>query len=174
MKLNKLFLSLFVIAPMMFACSNKKNPSSEQKSDPVSSEESSEPAHVHTPDEKGICTECDEFVGKTIETLTAPSDPDQQDKKAPLAYLTEYNVYGEGIDWYRFEIVEGDTKFYVGGDSIATRHTAGLWGPDGTLISDKGYNQTIDSPALGQYILKVTKSAEGIREDGALWIKVTR
>ena len=169
-QINKIFLSLFVVAPMLFAC-GKKQQSSEQ---PVSSEESSEPAHVHTPDEKGICTECHEFVGKTIETLTAPTDPDQQDKKAPLAYLTEYNVYGEGIDWYKFTIVEEDTKFYVGGDFIATRHTLGLWAPDGTKIAEKGYAQTFEDPEPGDYILKVTKSDEGIREDGALWIKVTK
>ena len=110
---------------------------------------------THEPNEMGIC-DCGSFVGKTIATCTDDT------VTRSLGYLSTYTAYGEGIDWIRFNIVEGDTKFYIGGHHLATRHTIGVWAPDGTKISEIGYNLTKNDPAIGTYILKVTKSSMGI------------
>ena len=45
---------------------------------------------------------------------------------------------------------------------------------DGTKVSDAGYNRTDNSPMVGTYILKVTKSSMGIQEDATLRVRVTR
>ena len=120
---------------------------------------------THTPDEKGIC-DCRSFVGKDLGT-----SEDASVRKA-LAYLSTYDAYGEGIDWIRFNIAEGVTKFYIGGNHIATQHTQGLWAPDGTKISDNGYNKTVNDPTPGAYIIKVSKGTS-IQNDADIYIRTS-
>lgn len=124
---------------------------------------------THTPDEKGIC-DCGTFVGKTVTTTVGSAEP----TRLPLGYLQTYTTYGDGIDWVKFTITAEDISFYIGGYHLATRHTIGLWAPDGTKVSDIGYNRTDNSPMVGTYILKVTKSTSGIEADADIYVRVTR
>ena len=121
---------------------------------------------THTPDEKGIC-DCGTFVGKTLATC------EDDTIVLGLGYLSTYDAYGAGIDWVRFTIAEGVTKFYIGGHTLAARHTIGLWAPDGTKISDAGYNLTKNDPAPGTYILKVTKSSMGIDAGADVYVRTS-
>ena len=136
------------------------------KDDVKPSSETTVPACEHTPNEYGVCTKCNEFVGKEAGVSEDGSVVE------PLAYLASYNAYGEGIDWYRWTIAEGTTKMYVGGNYIALRHTIGLWNPSLEKVSEVGYNETYNDPAPGTWYLQVTKSADGIRDDAELKIKV--
>lgn len=132
---------------------------------------------THTPNEYGIC-ECNSFVGKQAHPSSDGSGKDA------LAYLATYNAYGEGIDWYTWQVGSDNTSMYIGGDDLATRHTIGLWysadSENFTKISDSGYNITFtrdnadENKKLkdGTYILKVSKSSMGIQETAALKVKL--
>ena len=131
----------------------------------------------HAPNEYGLCG-CRTFVGKQASTSSDGS------AKNSLAYLSTYNAYGDGIDWYFWTVTNDKTSMYIGGDNIATRHTVGLWySDDGEVfnkISDSGYNITFtrdnadENKKLknGIYILKVSKSSMGIQETAALKVKL--
>ena len=62
---------------------------------------------------------------------------------------------------------------YIGGDSIAVRHTIGLFDSRGVKLSTSGYNQTITSPNLviNKYYYLIVTNPDTINASATIWIR---
>jgi hypothetical protein len=119
-------------------------------------------ANSHQYEEWGECP-CGQFIGQTINTS---EDGSQKYAVGDLAK-------GEKR-YFRWKVTNNVyNQMYIGGDSIAVRHTIGLFDSRGVKLSTSGYNQTISSPNLviNKYYYLIVTNPDTINASATIWIR---
>ena len=119
-------------------------------------------ANSHQYEEWGECP-CGQFIGQTINTS---EDGSQKYAVGDLAK-------GEKR-YFRWKVTNNVyNQMYIGGDSIAVRHTIGLFDSRGVKLSTSGYNQTITSPNLviNKYYYLIVTNPDTINASATIWIR---